>query len=257
MIRGLHLFQEFFEGYEDHYTIIGGAACDMIFTDVGLGFRATRDIDMVLCVEVVDKAFGERLQAFLDAGGYQARERSTGQREFYRFHQPQDDRFPEMIELLTRNSGALQSTPAQTAVPMPVEAEALSLSAILLDPDYYEALQANRRVIDGISVLDERLLIPFKARAFVDLSARRANGENVRSGDIRKHGNDVFRLLQLLPGDAVINVGAAIQDDLNRFVDLIEADDSVDPRQFGVDITRDEGLAQLRKAYGLESTEAP
>jgi len=40
---------------------------------------------MVLCVEV-DVAFGTAFKAFLDAGGYQARERSTGDTEFYHFH---------------------------------------------------------------------------------------------------------------------------------------------------------------------------
>jgi len=162
-----------------------------------------------------------------------------------------------MIELFARDPGTFQLAPAQAAVPMPAEAEALSLSAILLDPDYYAALRANRRVIDGVSVLDERLLIPFKARAFVDLSGRRADGETVRSGDIRKHRNDVFRLLQLLPGDAMVDIGAVIRDDLRRFAELVEGDDSLDPRQFGAGVTRDEGLAQLRAAYGLEETEAP
>lgn len=257
MIRGLPHFREFFAGYEAYYAVIGGAACDMIFSEAGLPFRATRDIDLVLCVEVVDAAFGERLQAFLDAGGYQARERSTGGREFYRFHQPQDERFPEMIELFARDSGTFQLALAQAASPMPVEAEALNLSAILLDPDYFAALETNRRVVEGVSILDERLLIPFKARAFVDLSERRANGERVHARDIRKHGNDVFRLLQLLPGDASINVGAAIRDDLRRFADLVEANASFDPRQFSVDITRDEGLAQLRTAYGLDAGETP
>jgi len=76
MIHGLSLFRDYFAGYEESYIIIGGAACDMVFRDVGLAFRATRDIDLVLCVEVVDEAFGAQLAAFLEAGGYQARERS-------------------------------------------------------------------------------------------------------------------------------------------------------------------------------------
>src|SRR5690554_642280 len=49
---------------------------------------------MVLSVEVVDAAFGTAFKEFLDAGGYQARERSTGEKEFYRFHKPSDQGFP-------------------------------------------------------------------------------------------------------------------------------------------------------------------
>lgn len=88
MVTGIDKFQKFFAGHEDHYAIIGGAACDPLFDEAGLDFRATKDIDMVLCIEVVDTAFGTAFKAFLDAGGYQARERSTGEKEFYHFHGP-------------------------------------------------------------------------------------------------------------------------------------------------------------------------
>lgn len=72
MVAGIDKFQKYFAGHEDHYAIIGGAACDLLFDEAGLDFRATKDIDMVLCVEVVDAAFGTAFKAFLDAGGYQA-----------------------------------------------------------------------------------------------------------------------------------------------------------------------------------------
>ena len=56
-------------------------------------------------------------------------------------------------------------------------------------------------VIDDISFVDERILIPFKARAFLDLSECKAKGERVDARHIRKHRGDVFRLVQLLPGE--------------------------------------------------------
>ena len=90
MVAGIEKFREYFAAHEDQYAIIGGAACDLLFNAAGLNFRATKDIDMVLCVEVVDAAFGTTFGAFLDAGGYQARERSDGTKEFYRFHLPTD-----------------------------------------------------------------------------------------------------------------------------------------------------------------------
>jgi len=62
----------------------------------------------------------------------------------------------------------------------------LSLSAILLEKDYCEALAASRRIVDGIHVLDETLLIPFKARALVNLTRRRDDGEKVEGSDIKK-----------------------------------------------------------------------
>ncbi|UVC15323.1 hypothetical protein [Mesorhizobium onobrychidis] len=48
----------------------------------------------------------------------------------------------------------------------------------------------------------QALLIPFKARAFLDLTARAESGEKIDGKNIKKHRNDVFRLAQLLPKDA-------------------------------------------------------
>ena len=38
-------------------------------------------------------------------------------------------------------------------------------------------------------------LIPFKARAWMDLTDRKATGVHVDSKNIRKHKNDIFRLV--------------------------------------------------------------
>ena len=41
-------------------------------------------------------------------------------------------------------------------------------------------------------------IIPFKAKAWIDLTERRENGKSVDSKAIRKHKNDVFRLSLIL-----------------------------------------------------------
>ena len=48
MVRGIDGFREWFRGYEGKYVIIGGTACDLLMTDEGLDFRATKDIDAIL-----------------------------------------------------------------------------------------------------------------------------------------------------------------------------------------------------------------
>ena len=53
MVTGFKSFQEWFKGYEQQYTIIGGTACDLLMSDEGLDFRATKDIDLVLIIEAV------------------------------------------------------------------------------------------------------------------------------------------------------------------------------------------------------------
>ena len=49
-------------------------------------------------------------------------------------------------------------------------------------------------MVDGIPVLSPTCLIPFKAKAWLDLKKRKLNGEQVDSKNIKKHKNDVFDL---------------------------------------------------------------
>lgn len=251
MVVGLEKFREYFAGHEDQYAVIGGAACDLLFDAAGLPFRATKHIDMVLCVEVVDAAFGEKFKTFLGAGRYEAREHSDGKKEFYRFHRPKDKGFPFMIELFSRKPETLTLRNDAGLTPIPVDEDVVSLSAILLDDSYYEAMQSAKRVVEGVTVVDETLLIPFKARAFLDLSERVAKGEKIDSKNIKKHRADVFRLAQLLPRDATIKLGEPIVADLEHFLDLAAKDDTLDLKSFGVPFQRDEAVALLRSVYGL------
>ena len=251
MVAGIDKFREHFAGHEDQYAIIGGTACDLLFDAAGLPFRATRDIDMVLCVEVVDTAFGQAFKEFLDAGGYQARERSDGKKEFYRLHKPTDESFPFMIELFSRTPGTLELPEDAGLTPIPVEEDIVSLSAILLDEGYYEALHAAKRQVDGVTIIDETLLIPFKARAFLDLTERSEAGEKIDSKNVKKHRSDVFRLVQLLPADASVEISETIREDLRRFIELAEADESLNLKDLKINMSREDATAQLRSVYGI------
>ncbi len=251
MVAGLDKFREHFKGYEEHYAIIGGAACDLLFTEAGLQFRATKDIDMVLCVEVVDAAFGKALKAFLDAGGYQAREKSDGAKEYYRFHKPTDAAYPFMIEVFARKPGTAKIPEDVTLTRIAVEDDIVSLSAILLEDGYYEALQGAKQKIDGVTIIDQTILIPFKARAFLDLSDRAKAGEKIDGKNIKKHRNDVYRLSQLLAKDSTVEVSEAIRKDLLRFLELDAADTPVDLKALNVPLKQDEAIALLRSTYKL------
>lgn len=58
---------------------------------------------------------------------------------------------------------------------------------------YYKLVLDSRITIDGISTVPAGCLIALKARAWLDLSGRKAAGEaNVADVDIKKHRNDVF-----------------------------------------------------------------
>ncbi|MBC2717822.1 MAG: hypothetical protein HF978_21165 [Desulfobacteraceae bacterium] len=48
MVRGLDLFRDYFKDHADQYVLIGGTACDIAMSQMGLDFRATKDLDIVL-----------------------------------------------------------------------------------------------------------------------------------------------------------------------------------------------------------------
>jgi hypothetical protein len=54
--------------------------------------------------------------------------------------------------------------------PIPIGEDISSLSAILLNDDYYHFLRDGVRKIDGLPILDEVHLIPFKAKAWLELT---------------------------------------------------------------------------------------
>ncbi|MCV3243598.1 hypothetical protein ABID19_006635 [Mesorhizobium robiniae] len=68
MVTGVDRFRAHFAGQEHQYVLIGGAACELIMNEVGLDFRATKDLDIVLIVEALDAAFAERFWAFVEQG---------------------------------------------------------------------------------------------------------------------------------------------------------------------------------------------
>ena len=81
MIRGLDRFREHFAEYRKAFVLIGGVACHEWLGTVGLEFRTTKDMDVVLIVEALDQAFVKRFWEFVEAGKYQIREKATGGRE--------------------------------------------------------------------------------------------------------------------------------------------------------------------------------
>lgn len=78
-----------------------------------------------------------------------------------------------------------------------IDDDTSSLSAILLNDDYYKFMMSGRRVVDGIGVLGAEHLIPFKMYAWINLLERKRAGEHVNEKDLKKHKYDVFRLLQM------------------------------------------------------------
>ena len=110
-------------------------------------------------------------------------------------------------------------------MPLHIDDEVSSLSAILLNDDYYHFLLDGRTVTDGISILDAGHIIPLKMKAWLDLKGKKAQGFHVNSRDIRKHRLDVFRLFPLIREDLRISVPTSVGVDIQNFIAQIRETD--------------------------------
>lgn len=256
-MKGLELFRQFFAAHAHQYVLIGGTAATLALEAAGLPFRATKDLDVVLHIEALDAGFGAAFWRFVEAGRYEIRQASaTGRPTYYRFQKPGDDRYPAMIELFCRAPGGMDLVPGSHLTPVPIDEAVASLSAILLDDDYYDFVLRGRRETDGLPWVGEDRLIPLKAVAWLELTARLADGEPVDTRSIRKHAQDVLRLAQLLTPDTRVVVAAKIGRDLAQFLETLAGDASLDPRALQLPGTRDEIFARIRQAYGLSAARA-
>lgn len=251
MVNGIDIFRKHFSNFREQYTVIGGFACDLLMTDAGLDFRQTVDIDMVLTVEALTTEFAKAFWEFIDQGGYQARQRSNGKPEFYRFVNPTNLEYPKMIELFARPQNNVSLQPDTHLTPLHIDEEVSSLSAILLNDDYYHFLLQGRTVTDGISILDAEHIIPLKMKAWLDLKDKKAQGVHVNSRDIRKHRLDVFRLFQLVREDQRIVVPASVGDDIRNFISQM-LDTDIRLSDIGISRSKESILEIYRNMYITE-----
>jgi hypothetical protein len=107
----------------------------------GLEFRVTNDIDVVLVIEALDQAFVARFWEFVEAAKYAIREKAAGGRDLHRFSKPEDDTYPAMLEIFSRKPERIDLGAGQHVVPVKIDENSTSLSAILLDDAYYNLIR--------------------------------------------------------------------------------------------------------------------
>ena len=222
MIPGIDKFEERFAGDAGAFVLIGGAARELIFAEAGLwDDTATKDLDIVLIAEALDAAFVSRFLGFVGDAGY-SHVTKSGDRQMFRFSNPADPAYPYQVELLSRKPDYLQGVEAVVGK-VPVDDSEYSLSAILLDDDHYGLLSSGIAVTRkyGMPTLKHEYLPVFKMRAFDDLSARKARGEDVRSGEINKHRRDIFRLVSMLPGGTHVELSDSVKEEVLMFLDAV------------------------------------
>ncbi|MBI3345755.1 MAG: hypothetical protein HY020_00915 [Burkholderiales bacterium] len=254
MMRGLETFTQSFAAWTDQYVLIGGTAASLTMADQGLAFRATKDLDVVLIVEALTVDFGRAFWDFVNRGGYQIRQVSeTGKRGFFRFIKPKDESFPVMVELFARAPDALRPIAEGHLTPIPLDEDLSSLSAILLDDEFYSFILADRVVRDGLAWVNETRLIPLKAAAWVDMTDRRKQGERIDADSIRKHGLDILRLSQLLSDQTSVAIAGRVEVALRRFLQEFPAESPPDPKSLKINATLDAILNRVAASFGLQT----
>lgn len=217
MVAGMDKFKEYFAEYENNYIIIGGTACDIIEENAGQIPRATKDIDIILIVEALSPEFVKRFWEFVRVGDYSTRQRGNGENEYFRFLKPQTNGFPLQIELFARKPDVLQIAENTVLTPIPVDEDLSSLSAILMNEEYYNFTMEHSQALEAIRIANTESLICLKAKAYLDLTQRKASGEAIDEKNIRKHRSDIFRLATTLDEDTFFKLPAGMQTDLNQF----------------------------------------
>ena len=125
-----------------------------------------------------------------------------------------------MIELFCRSNFELKE--AEGITPVHIDDEISSLSAILLNDDYYKVLLGGKVIRKGLSVLRPEYIILFKAKAYLDLKMRRDSGEKVDFSDIKKHKKDVLRIAAELILEKVEDLPITVNDDIHIFIESLE-----------------------------------
>ena len=134
--------------------------------------------------------------------------------------------------------------------PIHIDDEVSSLSAVLLNDDYYKALLNGKEVRNGLSVLRPEYIILFKAKAYLDLKKQKDLGEKVDSSDIKKHKKDVLRIASELMLEKVEELPIAVDADIHSFIDLLEQEpfDQNSLKRFG--LKNEDVVEVLKQVFG-------
>lgn len=249
MILGIDKFREKFKDYTDFYTIIGGTACDILLNEADIAFRATKDIDMILIMDDNFPEFANIFWEYIKEGGYRCGWKNDKNMHFYRFTEGKFG-YPTMIELFSRKPGYHLEI-EEVIIPVHIDNDTSSLSAILLNDDFYQFMMEGRRVLDGICVLGAEHLIPFKMYAWINLLDRQKTGEHVNEKDLKKHKYDVFRLLQIVTAGKKVESKGLVSESIQRYIEEISAVDESEVRlvHMGLPFDRNQGVELLKEIY--------
>ncbi len=249
MVRGLDIFKQYFKDYTDNYIIIGGTACDILMEEEGFTPRATKDIDLILIVEALNSSFVKQFWKFIQDGNYERQEKSNDERNYYRFMKPEKSDFPFQLELFSRTPDTIDLEEPAHLTPIPVDDELSSLSAILMNEEYYNFLLEHSVIENNIRLANLEALICLKAKAFLEITERINAGGKEDAKHLKKHKNDVFKLAAMLPVNSEFNLPNELKLHLKEFINSMKGNL---PNKI---IFKDMGIPSLDAAIVLQQIE--
>ena len=107
--------------------------------------------------------------------------------------------------------------------PIPAGEDISSLSAILMDEEYYHQTINSSIIEEGFRIADPLSLLCLKVKAFLNLTEEKKTNPNVRSSDIKKHRDDVFKLLAMrIDPFTPVELSTTMKSELVAFIGMLE-----------------------------------
>ncbi|RLA83129.1 MAG: hypothetical protein DRG78_05320 [Epsilonproteobacteria bacterium] len=242
---GLSHFQEYCKEFDEYYVVVGGFATIMLLDNELEGHgKATFDIDLVL-LTTSSIAMSDKIKEYISEGEYEIQKGDKDQYHYYRFIKPKKENFAREIELFTSNENDIKLDENQRIIPIDPEEGLYSLSAIMLDTEYFNMIKNNINRALQAPCTNTQATIMLKMSAFYDLKDR---------GDRKwkKHRRDILKLVLLLTGEEEIRLVGRMTNDFNTFVTHIEEEltqDTLTDMVNKLPIKKEEVIEILKKVF--------
>jgi hypothetical protein len=155
-----------------------------------------------------------------------------------------------MIELFSKIPNEFKHSFERGLTPIHIDESIVSLSAILLNNDYYDLLIQGKRMLDGYSLIEIETVILFKIKAWLDMKERKEAGEDIDTKNIKKHKNDVFRLLANASPTSRLELSSGNKNDVIQFIEQIK-EDKPDLKNLGIKSTSLDEMLEILGAILL------
>jgi len=158
-----------------------------------------------------------RIKKYITEGEYKIQKGDKDQYHYYRFVEPKKENFAKEIELFASNENDIKLDDNQRIIPIDPEEGLYSLSAIMLDPEYFGMIKNNVNKKLLAPCTNTQATIMLKISAFYDLRER-------DDKKWKKHRRDILKLSLLLTGEEHIQLVGRMTNDFKAFITHIEED---------------------------------